>query len=193
VPLVLARDVSKGLLLLSDLGHRQYLDELTADREVDRLYADALEALVTMQTAGDEAARSLPAYDRQLLLREMELFPEWFLGRHLGIAVGGGERRLLDRLFDALVQAALSQPAAFVHRDYHSRNLLLTAERNPGMTFKMRCGDPLPTMQSLSSRTATLRGRRNGCGRGYSGTVKGWNVPVWEWEPMPPNSCVGSI
>jgi N-acetylmuramate 1-kinase len=133
VPLVLARDVPNGLLLLSDLGSRQYLDELTAGREVDRLYADALEALVRMQTAGGAAARGLPAYDRDLLLREMQLFPEWFLGRHLGIAAGEPERRLLDRLFDALAQAALSQPAAFVHRDYHSRNLLLTAERNPGI------------------------------------------------------------
>jgi N-acetylmuramate 1-kinase len=133
VPLVLARDVSQGLLLLTDLGSRQYLDELTADREVERLYADALEALVTMQTAGGAAARSLPPYDRELLLREMQLFPEWFLGRHLGVAAGAPERRLLDRLFDALVQAALSQPESFVHRDYHSRNLLLTAERNPGI------------------------------------------------------------
>src|SRR5450631_2892926 len=133
VPLVLARDMSQGFLLLSDLGSRQYLDELTAGREVDRLYADALEALATMQTAGDAAARSLPAYDRELLVREMQLFPEWFLDRHLGIAVGGQERGLLDRLFDALVQAALSQPAAFVHRDYHSRNLLLTADNNPGI------------------------------------------------------------
>jgi aminoglycoside/choline kinase family phosphotransferase len=132
VPLVLARNVSQGLLLLSDLGSRQYLDELTADREVDRLYADALEALVRMQTAGDAAARSLPPYDRELLLREMRLFPEWFLGRHLGIAPGK-ERGLLDRLFDVLARAALSQPATFVHRDYHSRNLLLTAERNPGI------------------------------------------------------------
>src|SRR5260370_146710 len=98
VPLVLARDVSKGLLLLSDLGSCQYLDELAADREVDRLYADALEALATMQTAGGPAARGLPAYDRELLLREMRLFPEWFLGRHLRIATGSHENRMLDRL-----------------------------------------------------------------------------------------------
>jgi len=133
VPIVLARDVSKGLLLLSDLGSRQYLDELAADRAVDRLYADALEALVTMQTAADAATPGLPSYDRELLLREMELLPEWFLGRHLGLAVGAPERRMLDRLFDTLVRAALSQPTGFVHRDYHSRNLLLTAERNPGI------------------------------------------------------------
>jgi aminoglycoside/choline kinase family phosphotransferase len=139
VPIVLARDVSQGFLFLSDLGFRLYLDELKAlDKleakgEVDRLYADALKALVTLQTAGGAAARELPAYDHALLLREMELFPEWFLNRHLGLLVGDEERRLLDRLFDALVRAALSQPTAFVHRDYHSRNLLLTADNNPGI------------------------------------------------------------
>jgi len=145
VPIVLARDVAQGFLFLSDLGSRLYLDELKAlaelevlDRpeakgEVDRLYADALRALVTLQTAGGAAARDLPAYDRALLLREMELFPEWFLGRHLGFFAGDEERRMLDRLFDALVRAALSQPAAFVHRDYHSRNLLLTADNSPGI------------------------------------------------------------
>ena len=139
VPIVLARDVAHGFLFLTDLGSRLYLDEIEAlDRlgeqeKIDRLYAEALQALVTMQTAGDAATRGLPAYDRELLLREMQLFPEWFLGRHLGLAIGEGERRMLDRSFDALVQAALSQPAAFVHRDYHSRNLLLAAENSPGI------------------------------------------------------------
>jgi aminoglycoside/choline kinase family phosphotransferase len=132
-PVVLARNIDQGLLLLSDLGSRQYLDELAADRGVDRLYADALDALQKMQTAGGEAARELPRYDRALLLREMELMPEWFLGRHLRLQISRAERGMLDRLFDSLVQAALSQPAVFVHRDYHSRNLLLSAENNPGI------------------------------------------------------------
>jgi aminoglycoside/choline kinase family phosphotransferase len=133
VPIVLARDEAQGFLLLSDLGSCQYLDELHADREVDRLYSDALAALVTMQTAGGAAARELPAYDRDLLMREMELLPDWFLARHLNAAAGPGERAMLSRLFDALVEAALSQPRAFVHRDFHSRNLLLTADNNPGI------------------------------------------------------------
>ena len=125
----------KVWLLLSDLGHCQYLDELAADREVDRLYADALEALVTMQTAGGVAARSLPAYDRELLLREMQLFLlEWSLVGILESPQGDPSAACwIDCSLDALVQAALSQPAVFVHRDYHSRNLLLTAERNPGI------------------------------------------------------------
>jgi len=133
VPIVLARDEAQGFLLLSDLGSRQYLDELEADRDVDRLYADALTALVTMQTADVPAARRLPKYDRALLLREMELFPQWFLTRHLEMPVGDAERALLDRVFDALAIAASAQPATFVHRDYHSRNLLLCAEDNPGI------------------------------------------------------------
>ena len=133
VPIVLARDSTQGFLLLSDLGSRQYLDELKADRAVDRLYGDALSALVTLQTADDAAARQLPPYDRALLLREMELLPEWFLKKHLGLTVGAAERSLLDRLFDTLAAAALAQPMAFVHRDYHSRNLLLCEAANPGM------------------------------------------------------------
>jgi aminoglycoside/choline kinase family phosphotransferase len=139
VPIVLARDEPQGFLFLSDLGTRLYLDELEAmdglraKGAVDRLYAEALKALVTLQTAGAAAARDLPAYDHALLLREMELFPEWFLGRHLGLIVGDEERAMLGRLFDALVRAALSQPSGFVHRDYHSRNLLLTADNSPGI------------------------------------------------------------
>jgi aminoglycoside/choline kinase family phosphotransferase len=133
VPVVLARDETQGFLLLSDLGTRQYLDELNANREVDRLYADALSALVTLQTKGESAAREVPPYDRALLLREMELLPEWFMQRHLGVTLGGAERAVLDRVFEALARAALEQPSVFVHRDYHSRNLLLCAEDNPGI------------------------------------------------------------
>jgi aminoglycoside/choline kinase family phosphotransferase len=133
VPVVLASDLRQGLLLLSDLGTRQYLDQLSQGRDVDRLYGDALEALVTMQTRGGEAASSLPPYDRELLHREMELMPEWFLARHLETPAGPRERAMLDRLFDFLSRSALAQPATFVHRDYHSRNLLVTGERNPGI------------------------------------------------------------
>jgi aminoglycoside/choline kinase family phosphotransferase len=133
VPIVLARDQAQGFLLLSDLGTRQYLDELKADRDVERLYADALAALVTLQTADDAAARRLPAYDRTLLVREMELMPEWFLGRHLGLVLRAPDRVMLDEVFDALADAALAQPKVFVHRDYHSRNLLLCDTGNPGI------------------------------------------------------------
>jgi aminoglycoside/choline kinase family phosphotransferase len=132
-PVVLAKDPKRGLLLLSDLGKRQYLDELDTDEAADRLYADALGALCTMQTADDAMARDLPSYGRALLMREMELMPEWFLRRHLGLQISAAERGMLDRLFEALAQSALAQPATFVHRDYHSRNLLVTAANNPGI------------------------------------------------------------
>jgi hypothetical protein len=133
VPVVLARDERQGLLLLSDLGTSLYLERLAEGRDVDRLYRDALDALVIMQTRGAEAASGLPAYDRVLLHREMELMPEWFLGRHLETPPSPGARAMLDRLFDFLSQSALAQPATFVHRDYHSRNLLVTGESNPGI------------------------------------------------------------
>jgi N-acetylmuramate 1-kinase len=133
VPLVLARDMERGFLLLSDLGTRQYLDELPAPGAADTLYADALDALCTMQTADGRIAADLPRYDEPLLMREMELMPEWFLRRHLLLHVTDEDRALLDRLFGMLVRVAAEQPAAFVHRDYHSRNLLVTAENNPGI------------------------------------------------------------
>ena len=133
VPVILARDPERGLLLLSDLGKRQYLSDLLAGRDVERLYSDALDALVRLQTRGGEAARALPPYDRAALIREMELLPEWFLVRHLGQPPTSAERAMLDQLFETLAQDALSQPAVFVHRDYHSRNLLITDEDNPGI------------------------------------------------------------
>ncbi len=133
VPVVLAKDAARGYLLLSDLGQRQYLDELGRDGTVELLYDDALAALAVMQTAQGGAARELPPYDHALLMREMQLMPDWFLREHLRIDVSPAERAMIDRLFEMLSQCAQSQPAAFVHRDYHSRNLLVTASKNPGI------------------------------------------------------------
>jgi N-acetylmuramate 1-kinase len=133
VPEVLGCDATRGFLLLSDLGSRQYLDSLKAGREVDTLYADALAALARMQLAGRDQFGILPEYDRELLVREMALAPEWFLGRHLGLVLDANMRAMLDDLFELLVASALAQPQSFVHRDYHSRNLMICAERNPGI------------------------------------------------------------
>jgi hypothetical protein len=115
------------------LGSSQYLDALPEEGAADGLYADALASLRTMQAADARVSQDLPPYDRALLIREMELTPEWFLSRHLALSIGAQERAMLDRLFDSLADAALSQPAVFVHRDYHSRNLLITREHNPGI------------------------------------------------------------
>jgi N-acetylmuramate 1-kinase len=133
VPIVMARDMGRGFLLLSDLGSRQYLDELPAAGAADRLYEDALAALRTMQTANAAISSDLPRYDRALLMREMELMPEWFLRSHLKMTIDAQERSMLDELFENLIRAAAAQPATFVHRDFHSRNLLVTAQENPGI------------------------------------------------------------
>ncbi len=133
VPVVLARDVDRGLLLLTDLGTRLYLQDLDAGREVDRLYGDAMAALVRLQSGGGAAARELPAYDREYLVREMQLMPRWFLETHLRLDLSAQERSMLEETFDALAREAGAQPQTFVHRDYHSRNLLVGEPGSPGI------------------------------------------------------------
>lgn len=133
VPVVLAQERAQGFLLLSDLGTRQYLTELEAGRNVEGLYEAALAALVTLQTRGRDAAQQLGPYDRAALEREMALLPEWFLRRHLELAPQAGEHEMLEQVFDELVRSALEQPASFVHRDYHSRNLLVGDDAGPGI------------------------------------------------------------
>jgi N-acetylmuramate 1-kinase len=135
-PRVLAKNIEQGFLLLSDLGNATYLTELAKDNGTESLYRDALIALVQMQSRCRQID-DLPPYDAKLLLREMELFPEWFMGKHLNIAIDDSDRAKLDSAFSVLVESALSQPKVFVHRDYHSRNLMITDNqllgRNPGV------------------------------------------------------------
>jgi aminoglycoside/choline kinase family phosphotransferase len=127
-PEILASNEARGFLLLSDLGDRQYLDHLNED-SADRLYTDALTSLVRMQQIED----GLPAYDEARLTAEMDLFEPWYLNRHLGIELDDALRGDLRTSYDILLQAALEQPRVFVHRDYHSRNLMLLDEDNPGV------------------------------------------------------------
>ena len=129
-PEVLAQDRAQGFLLLSDLGTRMYLPELN-DATVDALYGDALDALLAMQTKVD--AHGLAAYDEARLVAELELMPAWFLQRHLGVAIECDEWDVVEVAFRALITNALAQPRAFVHRDYHSRNLLIVPGHNPGI------------------------------------------------------------
>jgi N-acetylmuramate 1-kinase len=133
VPWVLARDVSQGLLLLTDLGTRLYLPELTDVAAAEGLYKSAFASLVRMQSAGRAGAAALPPYDGALLTRELQLMADWFLAKHLQQALGAAERAMLEQLFEFLVQTALAQPATFVHRDFHSRNLMVTPESSPGI------------------------------------------------------------
>jgi aminoglycoside/choline kinase family phosphotransferase len=128
-PRVLAQDLAQGLLLLSDLGTRTYLDELNPGNAA-RLFADATDALVRWQLA--TRAGQLPPYDEALLRRELNLFPEWYVGRHLKRTLGEAQRDSLERIFALLVGSALAQPAVYVHRDYMPRNLMV-CEPNPGV------------------------------------------------------------
>lgn len=130
VPHVYARDENQGFLLLSDLGSTTYLEVLDAD-SADALYLPAVDALIRIQTASRPGA--LPDYDRDRLLAEMELFPVWYLGRHLGMQLDDAEANTLYALFDTLLDVNLAEPRVFVHRDYHSRNLMLTADNSPGV------------------------------------------------------------
>jgi len=132
VPRIIAADMEQGLLLLTDLGERRYLDELD-DSNVERLYGDALGALLTLQACGPREPGVLPAYNARLLMAEMELFREWFMGRLLGTVMTPAMQALLDESFALLSKAALEQPLVCVHRDYHSRNLMVNARHNPGI------------------------------------------------------------
>jgi aminoglycoside/choline kinase family phosphotransferase len=133
VPRVLAEEHARGFLLVTDLGTRQYLDDLRLEQHVEAHYLDAMMALGRIQSRGVEHASRLPPYDRKLLERELTLMPEWFCERHLKLELSEGERALLAEAFEFLMSAALAQPQVFVHRDYHSRNLMVCPGDNPGI------------------------------------------------------------
>ena len=133
-PAILGEDLAQGFLLLSDLGTQTYLQALTPDN-ADRLFADAVDALVHAQAraqAEPAAMQFLPAYDATLLWREVRLFGDWYLPRHLGVTLHGEEAGELERVLGMLVKSALAQPRTFVHRDYMPRNLM-ASRPNPGV------------------------------------------------------------
>ncbi|WP_455197175.1 aminoglycoside phosphotransferase family protein [Kaarinaea lacus] len=132
VPLVLEENTEQGFLLLSDLGSTQYLSVLNANN-VEQLYKDALAALLTLQAQGPREQGELPAYDRALLQRELEIFREWYLQKHLGLRLSQQQQGFIDNAFALLIDVALEQPVVCVHRDYHSRNLMQTDKDNPGI------------------------------------------------------------
>jgi hypothetical protein len=129
VPEIVAQDLGQGFLLLSDLGKRTYLQAFDGTNE-ERLFRDATRALVDWQAASREG--ELPPYDEALLRRELSLFPDWFVERHLGIALGAAERESLEDVFRRILERNLSEPRVFVHRDFMPRNLMVS-EPNPGV------------------------------------------------------------
>lgn len=132
VPEILDHDPGQGFLLLSDLGTVHYLDRLAEDN-ADQLYGLALEALARIQRSGN--TRGLPLYDDTLLIDEIQLFTDWLLGKHLGIRIDGRDHARLQEIFETLVDSAHAQPQVFVHRDYHSRNLMVMEKQQetPGI------------------------------------------------------------
>jgi aminoglycoside/choline kinase family phosphotransferase len=144
-PRVLAENFSDGFFLLSDLGHSHYLAVLNT-QNADALYGDAMQVLLQLQSKGAVYLRGLPAYDEALLLREMHLFRDWYLQTHLGLQLSETQHAVLARSFAYLAEQALAQPRVFVHRDYHSRNLMYVqqAGHNPGvLDFQDAVAGPL--------------------------------------------------
>ena len=129
VPRVIAEDLEQGFLLLSDLGTTSYLQALN-DTSADELFRDATDALLRWQLASRPDV--LPLYDEALLARELQIFPEWYLQRHLGFTLSLAQRRALSAVFALILANNLAQPAVYVHRDYMPRNLMV-CEPNPGV------------------------------------------------------------
>ena len=131
-PEILAKNIEQGFLLLTDLGDQPYLNHLN-DRHASTLYIDALSSLVRMQNIKDEVLNILPIYNKQRLQDEMNLFESWYLNKHLEVNLNEQQQTALASIFDLLINNALEQPQVFVHRDFHSRNLMLTQNDNPGV------------------------------------------------------------
>lgn len=131
-PKIHAQNVDMGFLLLCDFGDRPYLDGLNAETG-DRLYGAALESLVRMKRGVDVMSCELPPYDETRLRAEIDLFGEWFLTRLMKREIGRTEQSVLEKTWRILVESALEQPRVCVHRDYHSRNLMITEDSNPGV------------------------------------------------------------
>lgn len=129
VPEVLAQDLDQGFLLLTDLGHTTYLSALN-ESTARELYLAANDALIRIQLASRPGV--LPDYDRALLTRELMLFPEWYVEKHLGVTMKDDQKTILDTVFERLLANNLAQPQVYVHRDWHSRNLMVS-DPNPGI------------------------------------------------------------
>ena len=129
VPEVLAEDIENGYLLLTDLGSTMYAQALN-DSTAAHLYDAATDALVRIQLASRPGM--LPPYDRALLLRELRLFPDWYAAKQLGVSLSSAQSEALAAAFEMILANNLAQPSVYVHRDYHSRNLMVT-EPNPGI------------------------------------------------------------
>ncbi len=132
-PRVIEADLERGFLLLTDLGSTMYSESLLDESTRDGLYADAIAALLVMQREGETFKVQLPLYDAPFLDVELSLFHDWLCGTHLGLALTPEEEMAWRDTCSVLIRNAVDQPQVFVHRDYHSRNLMVTPGSNPGI------------------------------------------------------------
>lgn len=130
VPAIAARNVEQGFLLLGDLGNTTYLSRLSSDNAAF-MYSDAVDALLKFQMASQPGV--LPEFDRAFIQRELNIFPEWYLNRHLGVTLDEKQQATLDKVFEAITANVLAQQQVFMHRDFHSRNLMFLDQGNPGV------------------------------------------------------------
>lgn len=132
VPVVHALDDARGLALLSDMGTQTYLQAINADN-ADELYEDALDALWRLQIGSRDDLEAFEPYDESKLVAEMELFRQWFIPCRTEHRLSGDDQARIDETFRILARSALEQPRVWVHRDFHSRNLMVTPVDNPGI------------------------------------------------------------
>jgi aminoglycoside/choline kinase family phosphotransferase len=168
-PQVLGEDLAQGYLLLTDLGTLTYLDALTRENAAV-LMGEAIDALVRWQLATRPG--ELPPYGETLLRRELELFPEWYVARHLGATLSAPQRQALAEVESLLVRSALAQPKVYVHRDYMPRNLML-AEPNPGvLDFQDAVEGPIAYDIASLTRDAFISWDEE--------RVLDWSIRYWE-------------
>jgi len=181
VPEILAQDLSKGFLLLSDLGPSTYLQAIQAGHpDPQALFAEARQALVRWQLASREGV--LPGYDEATLRREVELFPDWYLARHRGIVLAAKERAELDAVLDLILAANLAQPRVYVHRDFMPRNLMVSSP-NPGvLDFQDALHGPVSYDIACLYRDAYLSWDEEVV---LDGTIRYWELARAKGLPVP--------
>jgi aminoglycoside/choline kinase family phosphotransferase len=168
-PGVVAHDLAQGFLLLTDLGTRSYLAALREGHEVERLFGDATTALVRWQAATRPG--ELPEYDEALLRRELMLFPDWYLARHLGVELSAAQRESLEGVFRRILAVNLAEPRVYVHRDYMPRNLMV-CEPNPGiLDFQDAVHGPISYDVACLFRDAFISWEEE---RVLDGTIRYW-------------------
>jgi aminoglycoside/choline kinase family phosphotransferase len=130
VPAIVAQDVPNGYLLLSDLGTTMYLSRINVDN-ASFMYSDAVDAMIKFQLASQPDV--LPEFNRTIIERDLVQFPEWFVGKHLGITLSDAQLETIKKVFEAIISNVMAQQQVFMHRDFHSRNLMFLEQGNPGV------------------------------------------------------------